>query len=352
MAEISAGPVPYVYVCTRMRVRKSKLIPREDYLRLLNMSIPEITRFIEETQYKKEIDELAPFFQGIDLLELSLSWNLAKEYQDVQKITPGVLKRFTQSYLRKWDIQNVLNILRGKVQGMKPGKIREILVPAGELDRVFLDRLIKEDSLERILEALKGKSVYPILAAGFAGALEDESFAKVENELYKQFYVDLLTEAESGLRGGRQFLDFIILDIDVTNIRNMFRLRADNKEEEDARSMMIPGGNFTTDEFQHLVSIEDQKDFIEALKGKIRLKPLLMLLDEIGVTKSLREIEIELIKVQLAEMESMSKLRPFSIHPILTYLEKKRYEIFNLRALARGKEVNLPTERIRGFLVI
>jgi V/A-type H+-transporting ATPase subunit C len=217
---------------------------------------------------------------------------------------------------------------------------------------VFLDRLIKEDSLERILEALKGKSVYPILAAGFAGALEDESFARVENELYKQFYVDLLTEAESGLRGGRQFLDFIILDIDVTNIRNMFRLRADNKEEEDARSMMIPGGNFTTDEFQHLVSIEDQKDFIEALKGKIRLKPLLMLLDEIGVTKSLREIEIELIKVQLAEMESMSKLRPFSIHPILTYLEKKRYEIFNLRALARGKEVNLPTERIRGFLVI
>ena len=93
MADISAGPAPYVYVCTRLRVRKAKLIPREDYLRLLNMSIPEITRFIEETQYKREIDELASSFHGNDLIELALSWNLAKEYQSIQDITPGVLKR-------------------------------------------------------------------------------------------------------------------------------------------------------------------------------------------------------------------------------------------------------------------
>jgi V/A-type H+/Na+-transporting ATPase subunit C len=352
MADIRTGPVPYVYVCTRMRVRKSKLIPREDYLRLLNMSIPEITRFIEETQYKREIDELASFFHGIDLIELALSWNLAKEYQNIQDITPGVLKRFTQSYLRKWDIQNILTILRGKTQGMKPGKIREILVPAGEMDRVFLDRLVKEDTPERILEALKGQSVYPVLAEGFGAALAEESFAKVENELYKQFYANLLSEAMSGLKGGKQFLEYIMLDIDITNIRNMFRLRAD-RLHQDARSMMIAGGTFSTDEFQHLVSIEDAKEFIETLKSKVHMKPLLMLLEEMsGGEKSLREIEIDLIKVQLAQMESLTKLNPFSIHPILTYLEKKKYEIFNLRAIARGKEVNIPTDRIRRYLVM
>jgi V/A-type H+-transporting ATPase subunit C len=66
----------------------------------------------------------------------------------------------------------------------------------------------------------------------------------------------------------------------------------------------------------------------------------------------MREIEIDLIKIQLAEMETMSKLNPFSIHPILAYLEKKKYEVFNLRALARGKESRLPPDRIRGYLVI
>jgi V/A-type H+-transporting ATPase subunit C len=360
MAEISAGPAPYVYVCTRMRYRKSKLIPKEEYFRMLNMSIPEITRFIEETQYKHEIDELSSFFHGTDLLELGLSWNLAKEFQNVQKITPGVLKGFVKAYLRKWDIQNVLTILRGKAQGMKPGKIREILVPAGELDRIFLDRLLKEDAPERILESLRGKVVYPVIAAGYADALEKESFSEIENELYKEYYAALLTIAGSGLKGGNQFLEFITLDIDITNIRNMFRLRTD-RQHEDVRSMMmlgerllISGGSLTVGDFQHLISVEDQREFIDTLKRKInvRLKPLLVLLDEMGSGKSMREIEIDLIKLQLGQMELFTKLKPFSIHPILTYLEKKKYEIFNLRALSRGKEAELPTDRIRGYLVM
>ncbi|MCK7508029.1 MAG: V-type ATPase subunit [Desulfobacterales bacterium] len=43
---------------------------------------------------------------------------------------------------------------------------------------------------------------------------------------------------------------------------------------------------------------------------------------------------------------------PFSIHPILVYLEKKKYEVFNLRALARGKESKLPSEKIAEYLVM
>jgi V/A-type H+-transporting ATPase subunit C len=360
MAEISAGPVPYVYVCTRMRYRKSKLIPKEEYFRMLNMSIPEITRFVEETQYKKEIDELSPFFHGTDLLELALSWNLAKEFQSVQKITPGILKGFVQAYLRRWDIQNVLTILRGKAQGMKTGKIREILVPAGELDKVFLDRLLKEDSPERILEALKGRFMYPVLAAGYSSALEEGSFARIENDLYKEYYADLLTIAGSGLKGGPQFLEFIILDIDITNIRNIFRLRSD-PSHKDVRSLTMPvgnlvieGGSLSAEDFQNLVMAEDQRELIDTLKRKIKvwLKPFILLLDEMGTVKSMREIEMDLIKLQLGQMELLTKLKPFSIHPILTYLEKKKYEILNLRALSRGKEADLPTDRLREYLVV
>jgi V/A-type H+-transporting ATPase subunit C len=51
-------------------------------------------------------------------------------------------------------------------------------------------------------------------------------------------------------------------------------------------------------------------------------------------------------------MERMSKRNPISIHPILVYLEKKKYEVFNLRALARGKESKLPSEKIAEYLVV
>lgn len=351
MAEVKAGPVPYIYVCTRMRVRKAKLLPREEYVRMLNMGLSEITRFIEETQYKKEIDELAPSFHGIDLIELALSWNLAKEYQSIQKITPGSLKDLTRAYLRRWDIQNVLTILRGKLHGEKPGKIREVLIPAGELDKQILDRLIEEPTPERIIEGLKGKGIYPILSKSFEGGVKEDFLPRVENDLYKQFYAELISMAMSGIKGGHQFMDYITLDIDITNIRNMFRYRADQSDDQ-IMDAVIPGGTLSPQLIQRIMAIRDRNEFIDALIPSVKVRVLRELLETLREEKSVREIEIDLIKVQLSEMESMSKLHPFSIHPILAYLEMKKYEIFNLRALARGKESNLPPERIKGYLVI
>ena len=350
MAEMTGGPAPYIYVGTRLRVRKSKLLPKEEYMRMLNMGIPEITRTIEEMEYKREIDELSASFSGIDLIEISLSWNLAKEFQTIIDITPGTLKEFTQAYLRRWDIQNVLTIIRGKFQGLKPGKIKEILVPAGELDRVFLDRLLLEESPDRVVEALKGKKLYPVLAKEYPAASVSKSLSHLENEMYKQFYAKLI-EGANGVKGGNLFLNYIRLDIDITNIKNLFRLRVDTIEE-DAREMMIPGGTFTVEELQKLNSVNDPNEFIDALMARVRVKTLLAVLDTLRGDKPIREIEIELIKVQLKQMEKMAKLNPFSIHPILVYLEKKKYEVFNLRAIARGRESKLPTDRIKGYLVM
>ena len=127
MTEVKSGPAPYIYTSTRLRVRKAKLLPREDYLRMQNMSLPEIARFIGESEYKSEIDELGGVFHGIDLIEIALSWNLAKENQSVLGITQGSLMQFTANYLRSWDIGNVLIILRGKRQGFSANKIKEVL---------------------------------------------------------------------------------------------------------------------------------------------------------------------------------------------------------------------------------
>ena len=342
---------PYIYVCTRMRVRKAKLIPREEYMRMLNMSLPEITRVIQETQYRQEIDELSSVFSGIDLIEVALSWNLAKEYQKILEITPGNLKQFTQAYLRRWDIQNILTILRGRTQGEKAGKIKEILVPAGSLDRTDLDRLLAEESPERIIEALKGNRIYPLLMREYPAAKESGSFSRMENELYKQFFSEIIAEAKSGIKGGNQFLDFIRFDIDIRNIKTLFRLRRDTFEE-DAREMYISGGVLSSTDFADLNALQDQGEFIESLKGKIRNNLLIELLDELKTEKKIHDVETRLTRVQLEQMERISKRNPFSIHPILVYLEKKKYEVFNLRALARGKESRLPSERIAEYLVI
>jgi len=181
-------------------------------------------------------------------MEVALSWNLAKEYQKVLDITPGILKGFTENYLRRWDIKNVLNILRGKTQGLSPGKIKAVLIPAGGLDKDILDSLLNEDSPEQVVDALKGTGLYSLLEKEFPAAQESGSFARLENELYKQYFADLIVAAKSGVKGGMPFLKYIRFEIDIRNIRTLFRLRTGGVP--DVRDMMVEGGSFTVEELQ------------------------------------------------------------------------------------------------------
>ena len=156
------------------------------------------------------------------------------------------------------------------MQGAKTGKIKEILIPAGSLDRVALDRLLAEESSDKIVEILKGYRMYPqVFAREYPQSKESGSYSQLENELYKQFYSEIIAEAESGIKGGKLFLDFIRLEIDIKNVKTLFRLRADTFEE-DARSMYIQGGTLSASNFVTLNTMKDQNEFIDTLKGKVR----------------------------------------------------------------------------------
>ena len=352
MSSVSTtGPAPYIYSSTRMRVRKSKLIKHDEYMRMLNMSLDEIIRSIGETEYKAEIDELASSFSGIDLIEVGLSWNLAKEFQNVLGIMPGVIKKFTASYQQHWDIYNVLTILRGKTQGVRVGKIKEVLIPAGSLDRVFLDRLLAEDSPDRIVEGLSSWSLYPVIEREFAAAMEKGTFGDLENELYKEYYHYVLKQTNSGVAGGKPFRDYLKLEIDLLNIKTVIRLYKGNVRV-DVRNLMVEGGGFSVDELVRLAASESIEEILEGIKKRYPEGPVGVLMEEADKTMPLHEMENALTRVMLDQMDRISKRYPFSICPTLVYLKRKRYEVANLRAIARGKESGLPGEKIAEFLVV
>lgn len=352
MTEVSSGSAPYIYVSTRMRVRKAKLIPREEYLRMLNMGLPEFTRLIEEMEYKREIDELSASFTGVDLIENAMSWNLAKEYQRIIALAPGEMKGFTRDYLHKWDIQNILTILRGKQLGLSDGKIRAVLVPAGALDAAALDRMIAESSIERVVETLPIKPIADILSEKLSAALESHSFGDLENELYKYYYATLLKAARGGMKGGLPFLKYVMFEIDIKNITNLFRVRAQGAKDSDTHGFWIEGGSFKADELERLTAVESLEEVVDSLKKKVKIPVLNDALEELREKKPVYAIENALTAAQLNQMDKMSKRNPFSISPLLVYLERKKYEVANLRALARGKQSGLSAETLEKYLVM
>ncbi|PKL59287.1 MAG: ATP synthase A1 subunit C, partial [Methanomicrobiales archaeon HGW-Methanomicrobiales-4] len=133
-------------------------------MRLLNMDLNQISRFIGETEYQSEVNELAGSLSGIRLIEAALTRNLAETYQGVIKIVPGSLHELTERYLARWDIWNIMLLLRGKQFGIPADQIRQVLIPAGGLSPVLIESLLSRNSLCEIVDGLSRWEFHNVLA--------------------------------------------------------------------------------------------------------------------------------------------------------------------------------------------
>jgi V/A-type H+-transporting ATPase subunit C len=368
---IPTGPAPYIYVTTRLRARKAGLIDRREYPRLLNMSLESFTRFIHESGYHREIAELAFEKKGIDLIEAALTRNFARSFHSVLRIAPGHLRILAARYLHRWDIINIMVILRAKSQQLPAEQVRGILIPAGELEEEFLLHLINEESVSRVIDLLEPWRLSNVLRKEFSNGSPKGIFSRVENELYKHYYADLIRDAESGIKGGDIFVSFLRLEIDVTNIKNLFRLR-NGGITGTVHDILIPGGTIHNEEYARLARTEDRDAFIALIEKTTHFSIFSQAFNNLHKDISPRDdavadllwkrwnqkkspvhpLEIAITRVMLNHMEGLSKRHPFSVLPILVYFERKRYEIANMRAIARGKEAQLTSTTIAHYLVI
>ena len=364
-------PTAYIYICTRLTVRKARLIRPEQYMRLLNMNLSQITRFIGETEYQSEVNELAGSRSGIELIEAALTTNLARTYRGIIAIAPGSLHELTSRYLARWDIWNVMLVLRSREFGIPDEQVRGVIIPAGGLSPERIEALLSLRTTCEVVESLQGWEFHPVLAGFCSGGYHRGVFARVENALYTSYYTELYRDARSGIRGGDALLPYIRVEIDILNIRNLFRLRAGSRES-DIREFMVPGGTLDPGFFQRVYRIEEREEFIEAMEEAGIMPVLLAAVRDLRCDESICESDaaaliwdrwadrqtplatmvMAVTRMRLHRLEQISRRHPFSVLVILTYLEHKRYEVMNLRAIARGKEFGLDAAEIRKYLVI
>lgn len=372
MVEQAVMPGAYVYVCTRLQLRKTRLFSPTFYDRLLHMSLPQMVRAIgEDERFRHEVYDRYRTPSDLIRLELALTANLAREYRTVLEMTPGALHLLTSHYLHRWDIVNVMVVLRGKRHGLNREKIAETLVPAGELDRAWLDRLVAAEDLDRVVEELHGWSLYHQVRSCTCREMPRGEFARVEDRLYHQYYHDLLTIGTRGVPGGQVLARYLRFEIDILNMRNLFRLRA-GSPDPDIRSAMIQGGTIAIDEFVRIAGIEDKEtffnEFAETDLLPLATRAMRKLRRDPGIgpeqvgemlwsrwqehRTTVHVVEVAVTELRLEEMDRLAALHRFSVLPVLSYLERKRVEIGNLRACVRGRQFGIPNERIARYLVV
>lgn len=334
---ISRTKAAYAYIVARTKVMKSKLLKTEDFRKLLNMSFDEIMRFLEETEYKKEIDEMAYKFSGPKLLDYALFSNLAKTYRKIYSVSFGDAKILIGQYLRRWDVWNLINIIRGKNANLPAEVIEETFVPAGEFSLENLRSMISKD-INEISKELEGTIYHEALSK-----LGSAPMNVIEDELWKAYYKAVLSVKANDFES-RVFTNFIKMEIDLRNIKTILRLKAEGDTAEEVISRIIPGGYELTEEEARKLATMSFEEITKSLEGFWFWK--------VSDVQDLGRTEIELDKIWIEAIAKRAGNYPLSVLPVLQYVVLKKVEVDNLRILGWGKWHGIPNEEIEKEMVI
>ncbi len=333
----------WAYIVARVKVMKKRLIPSEDYRKLLNMDFNEIVRYLEETEYKREIDELAYKYSGPRLLDYALNLNLSRTYKKIQDVAFGLAKDLITEYLKRWDVWNIINVIRGKLAGVSPEEIEESLIQVGSYTLDFYRSLIAKE-LEEVVKMFEGTPFYEPLSK-----IREAPLSEIEDLLYKTYYmryVKMLREKPRDITF-KLFLDFIKMEIDIKNIKTILRLKREDVSPEEIMKRIIPGGFEITEEVAAKLSAMDWEELVKSLEGYWFWKGIEGLAE-----KSISRIEIKFDKAWMEIVAKRASNYPLSILPVLQYMVLKKIEVDNLRILGWGKWQGIPNEEIEEQLVI
>ncbi len=343
------GKGNYAYTVARVKAKKSLLMKEEDYDKLLMMTVPEISRYISEAGYSKEMADLAGRHSGLNLLERATHLNMAKVFSSILGSSTGELYEMVSAYLDKWDVWNLKVILRGKSYGLGAEDIREDLVPAGRLGAEALDKLIAMDAEDDILASF-GKSTHvefpqDVLASYKASG----NLGVIEDFLEKAHYERLIHSIDLSSRPSHLFYDYVREQVDVKNFETILKLKTEGIYGEQVMKYLIHGGRKIDDRM--LATLANAED-VASMMSEVAQLEFGEEIKEALEANNVREAALGLKKYERQKAKKFSRLYPLSVIPVIDYMINKEYEVRNIRVIARGTESGLDRETIKGLLVI
>mgnify|MGYP001577195929 CR=1 FL=1 len=349
LEKIKLGFYPYTYV--RTVVMRSLLFKKEDYHKMLKMSFNEIAKFLQESHYRKEINELAAEHSGADLLELALNRNLAESFKKLMRISSYELGLLIKEYAKRKDIEDIKTIIRGKFTNTSEKAIANSITAAGTLSYDFLLSLLKKESVEDILKANK-----LVDFAMFKDALRDfnekRNLVSIENVLDKYYYTHLIQFSGILPKEGDLFRNFLLKEVEILNILTLLRLKKAKFGKDIIKEFIIlTGGKLKDTKIMNLASVDDIDELSKAL-SKTEYKDIIVKgIKEFKKNGSFILLETELYKYLLKQFILLLHQHPLSIDVILGYMFAKDIEVRNLNIIVKGRQLGLSEGFIENQLI-
>jgi V/A-type H+-transporting ATPase subunit C len=346
----------YGYINARMRGMKSRLLSHRalDDL-ILKPDLESLIADLENSPYREDIIEAKGRSSGILCIESALRQNFIKTFRKIQDFAQQEEEaaQYIGIFLRRWDVQNIKTILRGKNIHATAEEILDCLVPAGELDEVTLKELLKQPDVKAVIDLLatwRIRYANP-LTESFAEFVKTKDLAVLECALDRYYYADALAAVKAPTYNNNLIRDLLALEVDVVNLRTVLRMVRDHVDPADAQRYLIGGGKeFPEKKLRHLLALPTIDDVVKALVAT-RYRFLSGVPESAIRTQKISVIEKELERFLIKKGVGAFLLDPLSVASVIGYFWAKYNEITNIRIISRCKTADFPVEHLKEELV-
>ena len=349
------------YLNARVRAMGAEILPVDFFEQILGMDAEELPfDALLASPYGPLLRQGLAQRAGISAIEWALRQDLVRCFSRVRTMAPPGPRALLDTQLARWDLQNVLAVLRGIQGRATPREVASALLPAGALSEAQLLELAA--SADPVLLARKLVTWnYP-----FAFELYREMARKpgadpgrgvstgaAAKKMYRAYFRQALGAEGSDRENRRIVRSLLRQQIDLANITaalDMVRLR-DPKEPAETLDP-IPGGRLKDRFLLRVAGCATLEDAFSALDESYFAPGIEKGILAYGESRSLGVMERYLEELVIRAGCRLYREDPLSIAVALGYLWRKYNETVNLRALCRGKSAHVPVNAIRKELLL
>lgn len=362
---ILSPPADFVYGNTRLRARKSELLGAREYEALLGHDLEGILGMLATTAYRPEIEAALAVSRDLHALHEALRRHLARALGEQRRFYEGRARELVDLLLSRFDLHNLLTLLRGRVREQPAEQILANVFPLGPLGDAAAQEIARQPESERAVDLLVAwRLPDPATARALADAWPEyertEDLRALEHSLTTGFALRLEQQLDAAGPDAEPLRELVAREHDAINVLIVLRLRFALQLDELSELPSAPhpgrflaGGRIGPEALETALRQPTRAEAVTKLVEAARREDWRAPLERIAAGGDLPTLqrELEASRVRWA-VGLFLRGDPLGLDIPIAYTVAKENEVRNLRLLGEGAAGGLPAAALRTQLII
>jgi V/A-type H+-transporting ATPase subunit C len=355
----------FVYGNTRLRARKSELLAAREYEALLGRDVEGILEALADTDYRRELEAALAISGDRRALHEALRHALARALAELRAFYEGRARELVDLLLSRYDLHNLLALLRGSVRGEPAEHVLANVFPLGTLGGAAGQEIARQAEPERAVDLLlTWRLPDPALAGALAAAWPEyertEDLAALEHALSTRYALRLDDRLHAAGPDAEPLRTLVAREHDAINVLIVLRLRFALQLDElsalpppQEGGRFLAGGTIRDEALEAALRQPTRAEAVVRLVEAARREEWRTPLERIAAGGDLptlqRELEVRRVRWAVGRFLTGD---PLGIDIPIAYTAAKENEVRNLRLLGEGAAGGVPTSALRAQLIV